>query len=53
MEIACDAAYLVLWSLLIVVAVIAPAHWMFTTAFLIAAAAAWGCLALTRQTPRT
>ena len=49
MEIACDVAYLLLWSLLIVVALFADALWMFTTAFLIAAAGAWGCLALSCQ----
>lgn len=49
MEIACDMAYLALWSLLTVIAVTANAHWMFTAAFLIAACAARGCLTLTRQ----
>ncbi len=49
MEIACDLAYLVLWSTLFAISLVADMKLMFTVAFLLAAGAAWGCLLITKQ----
>lgn len=49
MEIACDFAYLVLWSCLLVVLLLADVNTFFIVAFLIAAMAAWGCLLIAKQ----
>lgn len=49
MEIACDFAYLTLWSCLLVVLLLADVNTFFIVAFLIAAMAAWGCLLIAKQ----
>lgn len=46
MEIACDVSCVCLWTLLLAVAYFSNTHAVFTTAFLLASAAAWGCLAV-------
>jgi hypothetical protein len=48
MEIACDVAYVVLWSLLFVISLVADMKVMFSAAFIVAAIAAWGCLLITK-----
>ncbi len=50
MEIACDLAYVSLWSVLLIVLLTTSTHAFFVSAFLIAAASAWGCLLITKQT---
>ncbi len=49
MEIACDAAYLMLWILFYVLAVSVSTHMLFWITFAIAAISSWGCLAISRQ----
>lgn len=44
MEIVCDLAYLLLWSLLLLLSVTVTSHVMFTVAFVMAGVCAWGCL---------
>ncbi|MEO6761430.1 MAG: hypothetical protein ABI220_03570 [Candidatus Saccharimonadales bacterium] len=50
MEIACDLAYATFWSILLVLTLTSSnTHLIFNIVFVIAAIAAWGCLAITRQ----
>lgn len=50
MEIACDLAYVAVWSvLLLVILAFSNASIFFDVAFIIAAIAAWGCLLISRQ----
>lgn len=49
MEIACDFAYLMLWTVLLLVTAFASIHKMFVVAFVLAGIAAWGCLFISKQ----
>lgn len=49
MEIANDLAYVTLWGVLLAVLAVGTEHAFFLAAFVIAAAAAWGCLLITKQ----
>lgn len=49
MEIACDLAYVALWSVLLIVLLSTSSKVFFVAAFVIAAIAAWGCLLVTNQ----
>ena len=50
MEIACDLAYVAVWSVLLsIILVFSNASTFFDVAFIIAAVAAWGCLLISRQ----
>ena len=49
MEIAGDLAYVSLWLTLLALVSFGSATLMFNVAFVIAAAAAWGCLLITKQ----
>jgi MFS family permease len=49
MEIACDLAYASLWGLILVLSFSVTPAALFNICFVIAAAASWGCLLITRQ----
>jgi MFS transporter len=49
MEIACDLAYIVFWSVMYLCARTGSQHLLFNVGFLIAAIAAWGCLLISPQ----
>lgn len=49
MEIACDLAYVVLWSALLLLSINFSVHTFFLVAFVLAAIAAWGSLLITKQ----
>jgi hypothetical protein len=49
MEIACDLAYVTLWSILLVVLLASSSKAFFVVAFVVAAIAALGCLLITKQ----
>lgn len=50
MEIACDLAYVIFWSVFSILAItIHSTKILFDIVFLVAAAAAWGCLLITKQ----
>lgn len=49
MEIACDIAYVLFWTMLFAVSLFASSYVVFSVAFVVAGVAAWGCMLISHQ----